>query len=59
MLEESRRMQFGAYKKILEQGFKVGLVIARNNRTQFRVDKKAQITYLILKHKHDDVRDLV
>jgi hypothetical protein len=43
----------GSFQKVFEQRFYIGQVIVRNNHMQFRVDKEAQTSLFILKHKQD------
>ena len=57
MLEESLRMQFGPFVKILEQGSNIRKIVFLNNCAQFRMDEEAQVSLLTPKHKQDDWRD--
>src|ERR1035441_1610326 len=50
-------MKTGAFQEILQQRFNIGQVVSLNHVTQFRVDKNAQIVFLIFKHNEDDRRD--
>lgn len=51
LLEKKFRMQFGAIKKIAEQRFEIIYILATNNPSPPRVDKKPKPTIFIPKNK--------
>ncbi len=58
LLEEKFRMQFGAIKKVAEQGLEIIYILATNHPAPFRVDKKPKPTIFFLKDKQQGERGI-